>query len=248
MRCVVEVRDLTVGLPFPVRRDHDRRAVLVGPAHREHVVALQPVVAREHVERHVTPPRGQGAGIPPHTARPAPRGSSSVAAALPPLAMIRARLRRTPSRPAPSASNRDAAATTGTKRLERAAPPAGSAAAGGATTRGTPVRAGLGRETTRDSGLCGTATASGVALLWEAARGARRGAKTIRARVSERRLSEARTERFGSGEPATSVARAFRPTRDVPARCARAAGSGVFAACRGARTTSPAGAGALAAA
>ena len=43
---------LTRRLSRGVRRDHDRRAVLVGAADHEHVVAAQPVVAGERVRRH----------------------------------------------------------------------------------------------------------------------------------------------------------------------------------------------------
>ena len=53
VRLVVEVGYLTVGLPFRVCGHHHRRPVLVGATHGQHVVALEPVVAREHVERYV---------------------------------------------------------------------------------------------------------------------------------------------------------------------------------------------------
>ncbi len=46
------VGDLAVGLPLPVGGDHHRRAVLVGAAHHQHVVAPQAVVAREDVGGH----------------------------------------------------------------------------------------------------------------------------------------------------------------------------------------------------
>ena len=50
-RLVVVVGDLTVRLPFSIRDDHHRRAVLVRPADHEHVVPLEPVVAGEDVRR-----------------------------------------------------------------------------------------------------------------------------------------------------------------------------------------------------
>ena len=53
MRLVVEVGDLAVALSLTVGRHHHRRAMLVGPAHREDVVPFQAVIARVHVERHV---------------------------------------------------------------------------------------------------------------------------------------------------------------------------------------------------
>ena len=49
---VVAVGELTRRDAAPVGGDHHRRAVLVRPAHHQDVVALQPVVAREHVRRH----------------------------------------------------------------------------------------------------------------------------------------------------------------------------------------------------
>ena len=48
---VVPLGDLTRRDAFSVRRDHHRRAVLVRATHHQHVVALQPVVAREDVRR-----------------------------------------------------------------------------------------------------------------------------------------------------------------------------------------------------
>ena len=49
---VVAVGELTRRHALPVGGDHHRRAVLVRPADHQDVVALQPVVAREHVRRH----------------------------------------------------------------------------------------------------------------------------------------------------------------------------------------------------
>ena len=46
---VVPLGDLTRRDAFSIRRDHHRRTVLVGPAHHQHVVPLQAVVARVDV-------------------------------------------------------------------------------------------------------------------------------------------------------------------------------------------------------
>ena len=54
-RLVVERRDLVVALPFPVRGDHHGRPVLVGSAHHQDVVALEPVVAGKRVRRDSKP-------------------------------------------------------------------------------------------------------------------------------------------------------------------------------------------------
>ena len=43
------VGDLDVALALAIGGDHDRGAVLVGAADHQHVVAPEPVVAREHV-------------------------------------------------------------------------------------------------------------------------------------------------------------------------------------------------------
>src|SRR5207237_10832440 len=49
---VVAVGDLLRGAALPVGRDQDRGAVLIGAADHQHLVALQPVVARKDVRRH----------------------------------------------------------------------------------------------------------------------------------------------------------------------------------------------------
>ena len=70
---------LTRRLARGVRRDHDRRAVLVRPADHEHVVAPQPVVAGEGVRRdseprHVADVPRAGRVRPGHRNQDLPRG------------------------------------------------------------------------------------------------------------------------------------------------------------------------------
>ena len=76
---VVAVGGLTRRDAAPVGGHHHRRPVLVGPADHQHVVALQPVIAREDVRRaRRSPPRVRcGAGR-SRTARRARRGSSAL--------------------------------------------------------------------------------------------------------------------------------------------------------------------------
>ena len=77
MRLVVEVGDLTVGLPFRSAATITGVPCSSVPLTTSTSLPLQAVIAREDVERDERRRRVPGAGSPPHRARPAPRGSSS---------------------------------------------------------------------------------------------------------------------------------------------------------------------------